>query len=154
MQIHPHASRFVEWRLALSHALPIGARVVGLFYFWFAVADRYAIFFYDHLGAGPFDPITVSRYLMAGPVAGGFVLVIYVLVGWTAGRLAVQRGGDYRPPYWWQVWTVYSLPVLLLVSAITATQNAPVLPWSLAVACAGMTLANLALALLPGSLAA
>ena len=154
MQIARYTERFIEWHVAILHALLISVGVAGLFFYWFAVADRYAIFLYNHLNAGPFDPITVSRYLMAGPVASGFVLVIYVLGNWAAGRIAAWRGTPYQPPHWWQVWSLCSLPLLLSVTVITATQNTPVLPWPLALACAGTTLTGLALALPPGSLAA
>ena len=36
------------WGPALAAAVPIVLFVLGLFYYWFAVADRYAIFFYGH----------------------------------------------------------------------------------------------------------
>jgi len=46
---------FLDRKPALLHAVPISLFVLGLFYYWFDVADRYAIFLYGHLGATPFD---------------------------------------------------------------------------------------------------
>jgi hypothetical protein len=36
------------WLIALLYALGIDALVIGLFYFWFGVADRHLVFLYDH----------------------------------------------------------------------------------------------------------
>ena len=58
-----------EWRRAALHALPIAVFVLGLYGYWFGIADRYAVFLYEHLGATPFDAVTRSRYWMAGLVA-------------------------------------------------------------------------------------
>ncbi len=33
-----------SWRQARHHAVPVAGLVLSLFYHWFAVADRYAIF--------------------------------------------------------------------------------------------------------------
>ena len=88
------------WRPALLHAAPICLFVLGLFYYWFAIADRYAVFLYDHLGATPFDAITSSRYWMAGLVASGAVMVAYTGGCWLLGRIAARRRCDYRPPLW------------------------------------------------------
>lgn len=63
-----------EWKAALLHAVPICLFILGLFYHWFAVADRYAVFLYEHLGATPFDDVTSSRYWMSGLVASGAVV--------------------------------------------------------------------------------
>ena len=64
---------------SLLHAVPISLFVLGISYYWFAVADRYAIFLYGHLGATPFDEVTSSRYWMGGLVAAGFVLLGYAV---------------------------------------------------------------------------
>ena len=79
-----------SWRRALLHALPLTLLVLGLFFYWFAVADRCAIFLYGHLNATPFDRSTSSRYWMSGLVAAGAVLVVYTLTNWLMGRLAVR----------------------------------------------------------------
>ena len=132
----------------------VSAGVLALFYYWFAVADRYHIFLYNHLDATPFDAITTSRYLMTGLVADGAVLVIYGLACWFAGRFAGVWRRAYRPPVWWRVW-LCCLPLLLIgIPAITATVNAPTLPLWLGLACAAVTGAGLAVALMPGDLAA
>jgi hypothetical protein len=145
---------FRRFLSASVHALLVGAGVLGLFYYWFAVADRYHIFLYNHLDATPFDAITTSRYLMAGLVADGAVLVIYTLACWFAGRFVGMWRRTYRPPAWWRVW-LCCLPLLLIgIPAITTTVNAPTLPLWLGLACAAVTCAGLALALMPGDLAA
>jgi len=78
---------------AAVHGVLVSAVVVGLFYRWFAVADRYAIFLYGHLGATPFDHVTRGRYWMAGLVATGIVMVGYGLVNWALGRVS-RLGGS------------------------------------------------------------
>jgi hypothetical protein len=75
-----------RWLGAAVHGVAVSAIVLGLFYRWFAVADRYAIFLYEHLGATSFDRVTRSRYWMAGLVAAGMVMVGYVVVNWAIGR--------------------------------------------------------------------
>jgi hypothetical protein len=74
------------WVEAAVHGVLVSAVVLGLFYRWFAVADRYAIFLYEHLGATPFDRVTRGRYWMAGLVAAGMVMVGYAVVNWVIGR--------------------------------------------------------------------
>jgi hypothetical protein len=125
-----------------------------LFYYWFAIADRYAIFLYGHHGAMPFDKRTSSRYWMSGLVACGTVMVLYAMANWFFGRLAGIRFRSYTPPAWWQVWLV-SAPLLAIgIPSITLVFNQPTLRPSDATACVAVTLAGLALALTPGRLAA
>jgi len=143
-----------SWKPALLHAVPILLFVLGLFYYWFAVADRYAIFLYGHLGATPFDEVTSSRYWMSGLVAAGFVMVGYAVVNWLLGRTVVLRHLDYSPPVWWRVWIFCAPPLVVGIPVITMTANWPTLPLSNATACVVATLIGLALALAPGSLAA
>ena len=141
------------WLAAGFHALLVSTAILTLFYYWFGVADRYHIFLYNHLDATPFDAVTTSRYLMAGLVADGAVLVIYGLACWFAGRFAGVWRREYRPPAWWRVW-LCCLPLLLIgIPAITTTVNAPTLPLWLGLACAAVTCAGLAVALMPGDLA-
>jgi hypothetical protein len=147
------------WGPALAAAVPISLFVLGLFIYWFAIADRYVIFLYGHTARGiplaqPFDAMTRSRYGMTGLVAAGAVMVIYAAVNWVLGRLANRRGQDYRPPAWWRVWVLCALPLIVGIPAITMTRNLPTLPLGLAAACVIATLAGLALALLPGEWAA
>ena len=143
-----------SWKPALLHAAPISLFVLGIFYYWFAVADRYAIFLYGHLGATPFDEVTSSRYWMSGLVAAGFVVIGYVVVNWLLGRMAGLRHLDYSPPAWWRVWILCAPPLVIGIPAITMTVNWPTLPLSNATTCVVATLIGLALALAPGSLAA
>jgi hypothetical protein len=147
------------WGPALAAAVPIVLFVLALFYHWFAVADRYAIFLYGHSAPGipsaqPFDAMTRSRYWMAGLVASGAVMVIYTAANWVLGRITDRRGQHYRPPAWWRVWGLCALPLIIGIPAITLTRNTPTLPLELAAACVVATLAGLALALLPGEWAA
>lgn len=142
------------WKRALLHAVPISLFVLGLFFYWFSVADRYAVFLYGHLDATPFDELTSSRYWMAGLVASGAVMVLYTLVNWAVGRLTALRGRSHRPVAWWRVWALCAAPLAAGIPVITMTVNQPTLPASLAAACALATLAGLALALAPGAWAA
>jgi hypothetical protein len=145
---------FLDRKPALLHAVPIVLFVLGLFTYWFAVADRYAIFLYGHLGATPFDEVTSSRYWMSGLVAAGFVMVGYTAANWLLGRMAVLRHLDYFLPAWWRVWILCAPPLVIGIPVITMTVNWPTLPLPNATACVVATLIGLALALVPGSLAA
>ena len=84
--------------LTLVAAVPLCLFLLGLFYYWFAVADRYAIFLYGH-GAPAFLWRLLrrrdrSRYWMAGLVAAGAVMMIYTAFNWTLGRLAIRHRQD------------------------------------------------------------
>ncbi|MHB0856410.1 MAG: hypothetical protein ACYC5M_02440 [Anaerolineae bacterium] len=152
MVIHTQEERlavtdFRPWRGALGHALPVALVVLGLYAYWFGLADRYAVFLYEHLGATPFDAVTSSRYAMAGLVAGGVVLVLYTGCNLLAGGLARWRGVPYTPPAAWRVWLCCAPIVAAGVVAITMTLNAPTLPL-------GLALVGLALGLWPGVWAA
>ena len=136
------------------HAILVSTIVLGLFYYWFGVANRYVVFLYGHLGASPFDPWTATRYWMASLVASGTVAVLYTVANWFAGRIAGVRYRRYVPPPWWRVWG-FSAPLLTIgVLLITTQVNSPVLPLPLAIACVVAMLVGLALALLPARLAA
>jgi len=144
------------WRPALVHALPISALVLCLIYYWFAIADRYSVFLYYHdMGplvpdTSPFSFVTASRYWMAGLVAGGAVAALYAALNWLLGRTVA----GYRPPVWWRVWAPSALLLVIGVPAITMTVNQPALPASNAAQTTIATLIGLALALIPGYLAA
>jgi hypothetical protein len=148
-----------SWRWAMAHALPAAALVLGLFYYWFAVADRYIVFLYYHhlvmmgtvvLDTSPFSAVTSGRYWMAGLVASGAVLVIHTAASWLLGRL--KR--DYRPPAWWRILVVCAVPLAAGIPLITMTVNHPTLPAANAARAALAALIGLALALLPGRMAA
>lgn len=142
------------WKPAFVYAVPISLFVLGLFYYWYAVADRYAIFLYGHLSATPFDETTSGRYWMAGLVACGAVMSLYTITTWLLGRLATLRRQDYSPPTWWHIWLLCASPLIIGIPLITMTFNRPTLPFSYAMACLAATLIGLAFALTPGSLAA
>lgn len=127
--------------------------IIGLFYYWFALADRYIIFLYNHLKATPFDARTISRYWMSGFVASGATFIFYIVANWFLGRFAGIFYHNYSPPAWWQVWIFCIVPIGVGVLYITMTFNNPTLPLSIALVCAITTLLGLALALFTSSLA-
>lgn len=145
-----------EWKAALLCAIPVALLVLGLFYYWFGIADRYFIFLYHHdMGSvvpdtSPFSPVTSSRYWMAGLVASGIILVLCAAANWLLGRLSA----DYHPPVWWRVWALSAVPLVIGIPAITMTMNNPRLPLANAVQATLAILAGLGLALLPGEMAA
>lgn len=153
------ATKFTAWRRPLIDAALITLFVLGLIIYWFAVADRYAVFLYGHATHGipltqPFDAMTRSRYWMARLVAAGAVLVLYAAGNWLGGRFAAQRGRSFGTPDPWHVWRLCALPLAAGIPAITMTVNTPALPLSLAAACVAVTLAGLAVALPAGQWAA
>ena len=150
------SNRFRSWRPAVLHALPAAPLVLGLFTYWFAVADRYVVFLYNHdMGplypdTSPFSRVTGSRYWMAGLVASGGVMVLYTAASWVLGRLS----HGYRPPEWWRVWAVCALALVPGMLAITMMANQPTLPLRHATRVTLATLMGIALAVSPGKMAA
>ena len=168
------------WWAAAAYAVPIVAGLIGLFYHWYAVRDRYFIFLYYHdMGPGfdgsPFGWVTLGRYRMSGLVASGAVMVPYVVLNLVLGRLAgrcratpwrgvwprprVRDSGEqgekgYRAPAWWRVWVLCAVPLAVAVPAILMRVNRPVMPASVAAQVTAVLLAGLALALSLGRLAA
>jgi hypothetical protein len=140
----------------LAFAVPISLVILGLFTYWFAFADRYFIFLYHHdMGSvvpdtSPFSAVTSSRYWMAGLVASGAIMVLYAAVNWLVGRLQAHY---YSPPWWW-VWVLCAIALLVGIPAVTMIANQPTLPLKNAAQTTLATLAGLALALLPGRMAA
>jgi len=144
------------WVLATLFAAPADALMLGLFYYWFALADRYAVFLYHHdMGplvpdTSPFSVVTSSRYWMAGLVAAGLVMILYSAANIFLGRLAKS----YRCPEWWRVWVVSSIPLAIIIPLIVMSVNQPTLPLTFAIRVIVATLFALALALFPGRIAA
>jgi hypothetical protein len=99
--------------------------ILALFYYWFGIADRYGIFLYGHLAATPFDEATSSRYWMAGLVVGGIILVVYTIVNWLLGRLALIRYQCYSPPSWPHVWLLCATPLTAGILSITMVCELP-----------------------------
>ena len=69
-------------RLPLAEAVFISIFVLGVFYYWYGIANRYSIFLYAHTAVGilqaqPFDEMTSSRYWMSGLVAAGAVMLAH-----------------------------------------------------------------------------
>jgi hypothetical protein len=145
-----------DWRAALFSAIPVSLLILLLFYYWFGIADRYSIFLYYHdMGpvvpdTSPFSPVTSSRYWMAGLVASGAILVLYGAANWLLGRLVA----DYQPPAWWLIWMLSIVPLMIGIPAITMAVNDPKLPLVNALQATLSILVGLALALLPGEMAA
>jgi hypothetical protein len=145
-----------SWGRALIAGLPAAALILALFSYWFAVADRYIIFLYYHdMGprvpdSSPFSRVTSSRYWMAGLVAAGTVMLLYLGANWLLGRLSKSA----HAPMWWRVWLVAAPLLLMGIPAITMGFNDPVLPCRVAMRVTLLALIGVALALLPGELAA
>jgi hypothetical protein len=145
-----------EWRRALVHGLLVAATVLVLFCVWFGVRDRYIVFLYFHdMGprfpdTAPFSAVTASRYWMAGLVAAGIVMCLYVGACLLQGRL--RRG--YRPPAWWHVWLVAAAPVAVGIPLVVMSVNVPRLPWLNAVQVTLAAIVGLGLAVAPAGLAA
>ena len=144
-----------EWSVELLFAAPIVAAVIGLFYTWYAVRDRYFIFLYYHdMGPGfdtsPFGWVTTGRYRMSALVASGAVMVVYLAAHLVLGRASKR----FRVPVWWRVWVLCAIPLAIAVPAIVMTVNEPVLPLALAAQVAAVMLIGLALAMRLGLLAA
>jgi len=136
------------WRRAAIPAAPIIVGVSTLFVYWFGVADRYAVFLYEHLGAGPFDLVTTSRYWMAGLVAGGMVTSIYTPFRALVG--AFTRAGQHQEsPDPLRIWALCALPLAVTIVGVTTRVNTPTLTLGQGVGCATAALAALALALAP-----
>lgn len=141
---------------SLVFGLPVAALVLALLYYWFAVANRYIVFLYNHdMGplvpdTSPFSRVTASRYWMASLVACGFVLLIYTAVNWLAGIVRPT----YAPPPWPAVWLVCAPLFILFIPLITMSVNDPVLPWPYAALVTTTALIGLALTLMPGEMAA
>jgi protein-S-isoprenylcysteine O-methyltransferase Ste14 len=142
-------------RKELHFAAPIVLFVTALFFAWFAVLDRYFIFLYYHeMGSDfdttPFGWVTASRYWMSGLVAAGAVMLLYTAVVFGAGRVLKT----YRAPVWPRLWIFCAVPLAMLIPAIVMTVNDPVMPPAIAVQITAVTLVGLALALMPGTVAA
>lgn len=141
---------------AWLHALPIILLVLALLYYWFAIADRYVIFLYNHDMAphfpdtSPFSDITRSRYWMTGLVAGGVVMVFFTASNWLGGRFVRK----FRLPAWWLVWVWCTVPLLIGIPLITMTANQPVLPPLDAAQTTLAALIGVGLGLISGRLAA
>lgn len=134
----------------LLHAGVVAVAILALYGYWFAIADRYAIFLYGHRGATPFDEGTSSRYWMAGLVAAGLVFLGYALVTWAIA--CVQH--SYAPPPWFKVWALAAIPLAVGLPLIVMCANHPTLPPNLAAATTATALLGLAGALRLASLAA
>jgi hypothetical protein len=129
---------------------------MALFYYWFGLADRYIVFLYNHdMGprvsdTGPFSAVTSSRYWMAGLVAAGAAMALYITVNWLLGRLSTR----YRSPGWWHIWALVAPILLVAIPLITMTTSQPTLPTRHAAQVTVALLMALALALSPGKMAA
>ena len=137
-------------RDAIITGLLAAGFILGLTVLFFA-GNRYVVFLYTHMGAGPFDPVTRGRYWMTGLVIAGYWMIVYTMYAFARGRLS---RGAYTPPRWWAVWSWSAIPIAIGVPLITLTVNEPVMPADIALYVTLMTLAGLALGLLPAEMAA
>ena len=136
-----------QYRKAMPWVGLVISVMLGLFYYWFAIANRYVIFLYGHLGAGPFQEPNYSRHWMAGLVASGALLCVYAFGGWCCVSLAALFHKIYHLPSWQQVWSFSALPVAIGIWAITTRCNFPTLPWPLSARCIIAAWIGMALAL-------
>lgn len=143
-----------EWWKAAPLALIAFAAMAAPISFWFRTADRYAVFLYEHLGAGPFSPVTVGRYWMTGLVAGGILLFLNLAVNAASGWNARRYGEVYVVADWRRAWLLAAPPTAYVILWATLTQNTPTLPWPLAMIVTVVALAAMALALAPARMAA
>ena len=140
-----------RWSRNGGMAAIASAIVLALFYYWFALADRYAVFLYGHVAiniapAQPFDDLTASRYWMAGLVAAGSVATLSVIACF-AWEVVTHNPKVTDALSWWRAWLFCVLPIGIGIPAITMTCNTPTLPWPLAMACSASALAGTGLAL-------
>ena len=143
---------FTTYLPTFISAAVIATVISSLFWYWFAVANRYHIFLYNHLGATPFDERTRSRYWMSGLVADGAAFLVYGLFNWLIARVAGIGYKHYHPPTWSRIWLLLVLPLIAIILFITETQNYPTLPFGLAVTVAIITVMALIPALAPGAI--
>lgn len=141
-----------NWLAAAAFAVPVVMLVAWLYYDWFALSDRYFIFLYYHYvgDSAPFGAITITRYWMTGLVAAGTVMLLYLPLNFTLGRLF--RG--YRAPDWRRIWLLCALPLAILIPALVMSVNEPVMPPGIAALITLVLLIGLGLALPLGSVVA
>ena len=77
-------------------------------------------------------------------------MLLYLGSNWLLG----WRSKTFHAPLWWRVWLVATPLLFLGIPAITMGFSEPVLSWTLAIKVTLVTLSGVALALLPGELAA
>ena len=142
----------IRWQRALPFSVLISAVILSFYFYWFVIANRYLIFLYTHLGAGPFDGLTNGRYWMAGFVATGFIMVGYTIFNWYLARIAGLRYRTYHPPVWWHVWLLCLLPNTIGIFVITMPLGRPPLTFNLMFALGLTTAIGLAFALQPSQL--
>jgi len=137
-----------RWFIPLLHALPLILLIGGLYFYWFALVDRFVIFLYGHLGATTFDSMTTGRYWMTGLVVGGIVMVLYTAIHVVISNISPH----YVPPPWWQVWFWAALPLIIIIPAIVMNVNHPTLPADIAGMITAVAILALALALPPAAI--
>jgi len=144
-RLRPFSS--VPYRKTIPWAGLVSSVVLGLFSYWFAIANRYVVFLYEHLGAGPFQEPNYSRHWMAGLVASGALLWVYALVGWCYRSFIAAFHKTDHLPSWQYVWLLSAPPVAIGIWAMTTRCHFPTLPWPLSARCIIAAWAGMALAL-------
>ncbi len=137
----------VPYRKTIPWAGLVISVMLGLFSYWFAIANRYVVFLYEHLGAGPFQEPNYSRHWMAGLVASGALLCVYALVGWCCVGFATLFRKTYHLSSWRHVWLLSALPVAVGIWTVTTRGKIPTLPGSLSARCIVAAWTGMALAL-------
>ena len=104
---------------------------IGAYLYASVFADRKNIFLYEHLGAGPFDPMTTGRYWMFGFVVAGFIcaLLFFIL---SLLNINKKRAGLNVT----KIITYTSIPLLVSVLLIVLSFGEPALTFSLSLSTA------------------
>jgi len=90
-----HSNRRGKWGISLLEAVPISLFVLGLFYYWFAVANRYVIFLYGHTAHGipQTQPFDIGLQLLVVGVGAGLAIGVSPLRRRLPPRLAPKHSG-------------------------------------------------------------
>ena len=137
----------------IKYSVMFGLLVLGLIVYFFAVADRYEIFLYNHVDnpgdepTMPFGPITTGRYWMSGFVAVGLALIASLPIVLLEGHKSRRSGRSPLALSPLKARLTTALIIGVGVPIITMTQNQPVLPAALAAGVVLATLAGVGLAL-------
>lgn len=139
-----------NWLVSFFYSIPIIVLVLGLFYYWFGIADRDVIFLYNYHEASlypdtkPFGHITASRYWMSGLVACGAVFFLYSIIQLILARFHP----NYRAPSINRIWVICAGAFFIGLLIITMTVNNPTLPLDHAILVVFTTNLGLGLALI------
>ena len=128
------------------YSVIISIVIAGVFYYWFAAAERNYLFLYGHYGWRPFHRMTLGRYWMTGLVLSCFITFTYTAVNYILLYSAGFLKKSYRIPSWKAVWFL-SQPVVLAGIPVILNLNSPVIPADIIIICVTVISSGLALGL-------